>query len=121
MHRVCATIWLNWSALRSASRLGLQSRNTSTTPMISAAPSLIGAPLSSMGISRPSRARNRVPLASPMTPPHWSTLLTGFSADWRVFSLRITNTVVNGWPMLSAWDQPVRRSASAFNNVIRPA
>ena len=98
----------------------VKSRNTSTTPCT--APSLwrIGAPLSSMGVSRPSLAMRIVWLASPMTVPRRRTFPTGFSTGWRVCSLMMWNTSASGWPSASPLVQPVRRSASPLRKVTRP-
>ena len=79
----------------------------------------MGAPLSSMGTSVPSRAISTVWLARPTMAPPWSTLATGFSTVRRVSSLTIRNTSSIGCPTASG-PQPVRASATGFSIVIRP-
>src|SRR5580700_4573267 len=67
-------------------RSSVTSRKTSTTPIISPAPLKMGAALSSMMNSRPSRARRAVWLARPITWRRRRTFSTGFCRLPRVLA-----------------------------------
>ncbi len=96
------------------------SLKTRTTPIISPLSFLIGAPLSAMGISFPSRLIKTVWLASPTTMPSRNTRSTGFSAGLPVISLTILKTCFKDLPLASFSFQPVSFSATGFMNVIFP-
>ena len=64
--------------------------------------SRIGAALSSIGCSVPSRAIRIVWLARPTTAPSRSARVAGFSTGWRSCSLTIRNTSSSGRPRASA-------------------
>ena len=106
---------------RSALRRSLMSWKTKTTPLVRPRASLMGAPLSSIGVSAPPRAMSRVWLASPTTFPSRKTLAAGLWTSRRVCSLTMRKTSASGRPRASASVQPVRRSATAFMNSTRPA
>ncbi len=105
---------------RSSSRRALTSWKTRTTPRIRPSASRIGAPLSSIGRSVPSRETSTVWLASPTTSPSRRTWATGLSAGPRCCSLMIRKTSPSGRPTASARGQPVMASATGLRNVIRP-
>ena len=98
----------------SAALSAVWSRNTSTTPVISPCALRMGAPLSAMGYSVPSRAMSTVWLANPITIPSRNTRATGFSTSRRVSSLTMPNTSPMGFPCASASRQPVIFSADGF-------
>ena len=75
----------------------------------------IGAPLSAMGRSVPSRAIKRVWLASPTTVPSRTTRTAGFSTSARVCSLMMRNTCSRGLSNASASGQPVSCSATRIH------
>ena len=85
------------------------------------ASSRMGAALSSMGRSVPSRAMRTVWFASPTIVPSRKARRAGFSTGWRVRSLTMWKTSGRGRPTASAWVQPVRDSATPFKNVTRPS
>jgi hypothetical protein len=96
------------------------SRNTSTTPRIVPDSSRMGAPLSWMGVSVPSRETSSVWFASPTTTPSRSTRSTGLSTVLRVCSLMMWKIARSGCPWASASFQPVSRSATGFMSVTSP-
>ena len=97
------------------------SRKTRTAPTAAPPSSRIGAALSSIGRSDPSRAIRTVWLARPWIVPSRKARRAGFSTGWRVRSLTMWKTSGSGRPRASAWGQPVRASATPFMNVIRPS
>ncbi len=103
----------------SAARRAVMSRNTRTTPTTRPRPSRIGAPLSSIGTSVPSRPISTVWLARPTIAPSRRTLVTGFSTVFRVASLTIRKTSSTGRPIASA-SQRVRACAAGLSRVTRP-
>ena len=78
------------------------SRNTSTAPTTWPVRSRIGAQLSAMGHSVPSRAISTVWLARPWVVPCCSVDSTGMAAGSRVSSLMMRKTSSMGWPIASA-------------------
>jgi hypothetical protein len=115
---------LRRSASRSASSARLRSvtsRKTRTAPTMAPAPFRISAAMSSNGRSVPSAAIKIVWFASPATAPSCEARKAGFSTGRRVASLTIRKTSGRGRPSVSAWDQPVRFSATPFKNVTRPS
>ena len=94
---------------------------TTTTPTISSAALRIGAALSAIWISRPSRAISSVWLASPMTVPRAMTSSTGLATRSRVFALTMFKTCSSCKPNASSTVHPVICSAARFMRVIRPA
>ncbi len=96
------------------------SRKTSTTPTTFSSSSRIGAPLSPIGTSVPSRPTSRVWLAIPTTVPPRITSSTGLTAAFRVSSSTMRNTSSRGRPVASS-AQPVRLRASSFISVTRPS
>src|SRR3569833_1524122 len=106
---------------RNSSRFScVASRNTSTTPSILPSGSRIGAALSSIGISTPSRRRNTVWFARSTTLPSRNTLSTGFSTTTPVSSLLIGKISTSLRPSASRAVQPVSRSATGFMNLTVP-
>ena len=96
------------------------SEKTKTTPTIRPASPRMGAALSAIWYSCPSRASNTVWLASPTTSPRSMTNWTGLSTVLRLSALTIRNTSGSGCPSASASGHPVRRSAVGFMRVTRP-
>ncbi len=105
----------------SARRSSVTSRNTRTAPTVSPSPSRIGAALSAIGRSLPSRCRSTVWFARPTVCPVRITRSTGLSTTCRLFSLMIRNTSTSGRPAASPAAQPVNSSAHGFMNVTRPS
>ena len=66
----------------------------------------MGAPLSAMGRSVPSRATRTVWFASPTTTPSRRTRATGLTAGFRVSSLTMLKTSSRGRPLASSAFQP---------------
>jgi len=99
---------------RWARRSLVWSRKTSTTPMTTPFLSLIGAPLSAIGISFPSLEMRIVWLASPIIIPSESTRETGLGTGVLESSLRIRKTSSIVFPRASASVHPVRFSATGF-------
>ncbi len=99
----------------------LMSWNTRTTPMMLPFSSLIGAPLSSIGILVPSLAVSTAFFARPTSVPSPSTFFTGFSIPCPVSSLIILNTSSTAFPPASSCFQPVNTSAAGFINITQPS
>ena len=83
--------------------------------------SRIGAALSAIWVSWPSRASSAVWLARVTTAPLSITRCTGLAEGNRVCALRVRKTSASGRPRASASGQPVRRSAAGFMRVMLPA
>ena len=96
-------------SVRAASMLrrSVTSRNTSTTPLTAPFASRIGAALSSMARSVPSRRISIVWLASPTTRPSASARWAGFGVFSRVLSWTIWKTRSSGCPSASSAAHPV--------------
>ena len=90
------------------------------TPRVLPLASRMGAALSAIWNSRPSRAIRVVWLARPTTTPSRNTRATGCSAGSRVSALTMWNTSITGLPRASASFQPVSSSALGLRRVIRP-
>ena len=97
------------------------SRKTRTAPIIFPSASRIGAALSSMGRSVPSRAIRIVWFASPTTTPSFRARKAGFATVLRVCSLTILNTNPRGWPSASCSFQAVSSWATEFKNLTLPS
>ncbi len=75
------------------------SLKTNTTPIMEPSRSLIGAPLSAISRSVPSRAISAVWFASPTIPPDSSTFSTGFSQGSLVISLMMMKILLKRFPV----------------------
>ena len=105
----------------SARRCSVKSRNTSTTPRMRPASSRMGAALSAMGRSVPSRLISTVWLARPRMWPDRMTSPAGFSTGCRVVSFTIWKTSASGIPCALSFVHPVSVSAMPFMYVTRPS
>jgi hypothetical protein len=94
--------------------------DTSTTPFTAPFASRIGAALSSMARSVPSRRISMVWLASPTTRPSASARWAGFGVASRVLSWTIWKTRSSGCPSASSAAHPVSWAATALSEVMRP-
>jgi len=79
----------------------------------------MGAQLSAMAYSTPSRATRIVWFAKPWTVPLARVSMTGMIPGSRVSWLKILKISATGRPAASAWVQPVRRSATRLIRVTR--
>ncbi len=116
--RNCRSLDSNW---RRATYWALTSVNTSTAPVISPAASWMGAALSDIWYSAPSRASSRVSLDSSTTWPVLTVRATGSGTGSRVPPETMTNTSPMCRPLAVPKGQPVSRSATGFIRVTRPA
>ncbi len=103
-----------------AARSCVWSRKTSTTPIIVPLSSRMGAPLSAIGRSVPSRETSTVWLPRPATSPSRRTRCTGLSAAVRESSFTMWNTSSRLLPAASVSSHPVSRSATGFICLTRP-
>ncbi len=108
------------SRASSALRRSVISRKTRTAPKIFPLLSLIGAPLSSIGILWPFLEISMVWLARAVMIPLVKILVSGLRAFRPVRSLMMLNTNGNLFPEASWSDQPVNFSATGFRKVISP-
>ncbi len=106
------------SLRRSPTRRGRPGRRA---PFRMPSPSMMGAALSSIGVSRPSRAMSMVWFASPTVWPSLRTISTGLSTTARVRSFTMRKTSDRSFPRHSTSGQPVSRSATGLTNRMRPA
>ena len=90
------------------------SRKTITTPSTAPSALRIGAPLSAIWRSVPSRATRRVSLARPTRPPVARTRTAGLASDSRLRAFTIRKTSSRGRPAASACPHPVKASATGF-------
>src|SRR3569832_5788 len=104
----------------SARRCSLISRKINTTPNSVPSGSRIGAALSSIGTSRPSRDSRIVWFASPTTAPVWSTFWTGFSTGCRVNSFKMGKTSDSARPFASSNDHLMSLVATLLRKVRCP-
>lgn len=108
-------------SLSAAAYSCVTSRKTITTPIVCPAAFRIGAALSAIWRSVPSRAMRAVWLAKPTMPPVSSTFATGSTTGCRVWALMIRKTSSSGRPVAPAKVQPVNASATGFIRAIFPA
>jgi hypothetical protein len=97
------------------------SRKTRTTPATSPLSLRIGAALSLIARSVPSRATSTLWLANLTVRPSRKARTVGLSTGWRLSSLTMRNTPSSGCPTASSGVHPVSDWATGFRKVTRPA
>jgi hypothetical protein len=108
------------SSLRRTPRDSVTSRNTTTQPRTTPSLPRMGAAVSSMGVTAPSRPSRTVWFASSTTTPSRSTRSAGLAVGSLVISWRSTITCSMGCPSASS-PQPVSRRAVGLSLVTRPS